>query len=644
MKKILAWLLLLTILIAFSAGAAEDNAEWMQNSREQLNVGNPTPLTGRFFTRMWGGTTSDLDAQDLLHAYSPVVWDNDLVRYRYDHSVVQNAVAMNDEEGNRTYLLVFYEDLQFSNGTKITAYDYAFSILLEMDRAVTECGGQTGDFSWLAGSDEYLSGESRTLSGVKVLTDQMMQIQVKADALPYFYELSRLDIRPYPIDEIAPGIIVLDDGDGIYLSEPLTADMLKKTVLDTKTGYLSHPKVVSGPYTLESFGGKTAVFVKNTKYKGNEKGWKPQIRKIRYTQAENGDMIEKLDGGTLDLLNKVTMAEVIKKGLKLQRTKSGCAMTRYARTGLTLIRFMENSALAQDAAVRKAVAWCFDRDGFTKEYAGPFGVKMDIFGGIGQWMYRLANGKTAVSEKLAKDISEKEISLDRITKYYFSVGKAKEILEKAGWTLNENGEPYQEGIRYKEIGGELVGLKLTMGMPESEEAKEALETYLTPNLEEAGIRLAITPISMELVEKNYEKQSTLDMLYLGENFRILFDPKLLAPTESGSAGGSLTDARQELERMAQWMVRTEPTQAASFMEKWVRLQERITETLPVLPVYSNEYFDFYTRELHQYRITDAVTWGEAIVKSYMSDIEEMSEEEQESRKEELTELQEQFGQ
>ena len=90
------------------------------------------------------------------------------------------------------------------------------------------------------------------------------------------------------------------------------------------------------------------------------------------------------------------------------------------------------------------------------------------------------------------------------------------------------------------------------------------------------------------------------------------------------------------------MVRTEPTDVVSFMKKWVELQEKISETLPVLPVYSNDYFDFYTRELHQYRITDAVTWGEAIVRSYMSDIEEMDEEAQQKRRDELTELEKQF--
>ena len=105
MKKALVWLVLLTILTAAGYAAAEET-EGKRYDRERLNVGNPTPMQGCFFTSMWGGTTSDRDVQELLHAYSPVIWDRKLVRYRYDKSVIQNAVAMDDEDGNRTYILI----------------------------------------------------------------------------------------------------------------------------------------------------------------------------------------------------------------------------------------------------------------------------------------------------------------------------------------------------------------------------------------------------------------------------------------------------------------------------------------------------------------------------------------------------------
>ena len=46
----------------------------------------------------------------------------------------------------------------------------------------------------------------------------------------------------------------------------------------------------------------------------------------------------------------------------------------------------------------------------------------------------------------------------------------------------------------------------------------------------------------------------------------------------------------------------------------------------MIPVYSNVYFDFYTRVLHDYDINTNPTWARGIVGAYMSDIEDEIEE------------------
>ena len=91
MKKTLCLLLTLFLLLASGNVLAEKTVllpedvitnQWFRDQHARLKVGNPTPLTGKFFTSMWGGTTSDLDVQDLLHAYSPILWDGELGRFR----------------------------------------------------------------------------------------------------------------------------------------------------------------------------------------------------------------------------------------------------------------------------------------------------------------------------------------------------------------------------------------------------------------------------------------------------------------------------------------------------------------------------------------------------------------------------------
>ena len=665
MRKWIALLLALCLALGAAAASAGGEINWTAETRARLKVGNPTAMRGRFFTSMWGGTTSDLDVQDLLHACSPVRYDIDASQFVFDTSVVQEAVILNDPEGNRTYLLALYDDMKWSDGTRITAYDYAFSILLCMDPAVAETGGTPMDFSWICGAEEYLAGKAKTLSGLQVFDDGLLQIKVKAEALPYFYELSRLMIHPYPVSVIAPDLLVLDDGEGAYLSGPLTAETLRKTVLDGETGYLSHPSIVSGPYTLSSFDGTTAALRINPYFKGTWEGMIPRIGELEYTLADNADMIRKLKGGAFDLLDKVTMAQTIREGIQTLLAEQGVlAMENEPRTGLTLVWFTEDSEKVQANIVRQAIACCFDRESFVKDYVGPYGMQTDGLYGLGQWPYRLAAGLTRYPREgdegetpdgEAEETPEPEettppewegVTLEGLTKYRLNTRAAVRLLEMDGWTLNEQGETFAPGadtVRYKKTEAGLVGLSLKMAMPESPDALRALETHFAAHLREAGIGLEIEQLPMERMEEIYHSrnQDGYDLMYLGENFSIILDPEMLAPRTD--ADTELHGVKEEIHALAQDMVRTDPADLPGFMRKWVKLQERITETLPLIPVYTNMYFDFFTRALHDYRIDRAVTWGEAIVRSYMSDIEERTEEEMAAEQQELNELEQQFG-
>ena len=113
---------------------------------------------------------------------------------------------------------------------------------------------------------------------------------------------------------------------------------------------------------------------------------------------------------------------------------------------------------------------------------------------------------------------------------------------------------------------------------------------------------------------------------------VLFDPEILAPRTAGTELGTV---KRELYELARDMVNTEPADLAGFIRKWVALQERITETLPLLPVYSNVYFDFFSRKLHNYSVTGTLTWSGAIISSFVSDMEILNEEEQEQIQEQL---------
>ena len=618
---------LLAALLLFAGMAGGEGTVWQKEKRAKLTVGNPTPLTGNFFTDCWGETTSDLDVQNLLHGYSPVRWDNSLVRFRFDRSVVQNAVAMDDAAGNRTYLIVLYDDLRYSDGSPITAWDYAFSVLFRMDPVIGEIGGTPADFSFLAGAEEYLAGEAGELAGLRVYSDLFFQITVRAEALPYFYELSRLNIHPYPIGVIAPGLAVRDEGQGVYLSAPLDAEVLRRTVLDGETGYLTHPEVTSGPYQIRSYDGETAVFGINPYYKGDEAGILPRIGEVTFTLARREDMIRKLQSGRFGLLNKVAESDAIEAGMKISTDDpEAFSFRNYPRTGLTMIWFCESSEAAQDFSVRKAIARSIDREAFVRDYTGRYGIGVDGFYGLGQWMYQLAVGVTEYQPEGETDQAALEkFSLEGLTRYAFDPDEAKALL-----------------------GGREI--PLVFGIPDLDKTEEAVRKHFLPGMEAAGFRVTLRRLSAEDLRKAYDgKMEGVDMIYLGEDFSITFDPKLFKPASGREEKPrdpeerpSLTDARAEAYRLAEEMVRTDPMDVPGYERKWIALQEKMTETLPLIPVYSSAYFDYYNRELHDYSILETVSWAEAVSRAYIGDREELQEGEMEARMGELNEMAEAY--
>ena len=379
MKKILCLALSLMMLslplLSQAENAAEAPAEVPLEEiqfPEELKVGHPTITKGDFFTELFGNDTADIDVRALVHGYNLVNWDQNQGEYVFDPSVVEEVIVGSDEYGNRVYKMMLCDDLFYSDGSKITAWDYAFSMLLMMSPEIEQIGGKIYRAEHLLGYKEYIDARRReiagetleiqdkVLTGVEVHSDRELWVWLDVDFLPYFFEVGLLLCEPYPIQVIAPGCKVYSGpGDyGVYIgnedptvTEPLyTAELLRKTILDPETGYNSHPSVVSGPYTMLSWDGVTSHYEINPYFKG---AWyhnslpngyengpveyipmldaegnpmldaqgnayylvKPTIQKVSFTVADNDTMIQKLADGELDLVNKITYGPTILEGM-----------------------------------------------------------------------------------------------------------------------------------------------------------------------------------------------------------------------------------------------------------------------------------------------------------------------------------------
>lgn len=662
MKRLIAILLtaafLLTLGTAFAeesfgdetapAAKATEEPVLPERNYEELTVGNPTPMDGKFFTGMWGNATSDIDVRTLVNSYYLTTWAYDTGVFKENPVTVRGDIVFEDEKnGDRDYVFALYDDLYYSDGTKITAWDYAFSVLFQAAPEIAELGGQPMDLSYLRGYEEYVSGETPYFAGVRVTSEYSIEFTVKGESLPYFFELFRMGFLPYPIYEIAPGCKVYDDGDGVYIGNEdpsikekvFTADLLRSTVMDPENGYLSHPTVGSGPYRFTSWDADTltCTFEINPYFKGNEEGYKPSIPKLRYTLAKNETMVDLLREDKFQLLNKVTRKDSISEGTKLVAS-GGYGVQNYPRIGLSFIVFTPDRPALQEMNVRKAINYCMDKAQLEEEYTAVYGMTMDGLIGIGQWMYNLVIGNnypvelpenpTAADQKKYDALIEEweALSLDGLKHYDLDVDQAVKLLEQNGWTLNESGGVFRPGegqIRCKRINGSLVKLDLTCAYPETNTMAEAMEELFVPHLMEAGIRLTLIPMTMKELLRSYNDKDVeeIDMFYLGDDFNIEFDPQLFFLANANPDGpkeDTLAWAHTQMAKYADQMCRTEPSDVLGFVKKWITFQEQLSDLLPLIPVYSNIYFDFYHSDLTDYDIVKYITWGDAIVPAHYS--------------------------
>jgi hypothetical protein len=115
-----------------------------------------------------------------------------------------------------------------------------------------------------------------------------------------------------------------------------------------------------------------------------------------------------------------------------------------------------------------------------------------------------------------------------------------------------------------------------------------------------------------------ESERVTDMIYLATNFHVIVDPSITYSTDTTAnhlIWNNTYSDDEELYFRAVNMRRTDPTDVYDYVAKWVAFQERYNEVLPTIPIYSNYYYDFYMPSLHNYQITEHVTWTQAILQS-----------------------------
>ena len=575
----------------------DETAERPTEPSGQLIIGTTTEMSGDF-SGVWQNNASDADVRRLVQGYGTVD-QTDEGEYVIDDSIVEKYDTKENEDKSKTYTFTIKQGLKFADGKEITAKNYVAGTLLWASRLIGPdlCKGKNTAGIDLVGYDAFSKGETKEFAGLHLIDDYTFSATINPNNTPYFYELNSVASSPEDLEFwLGKDVDIKDDGDGCYFVEDINTEEFKnavKAARDKKT------LPSSGPYMLEKYdeAQQLATMVINPNFQGDRVGRKPLISKVILKKITQATQIDDLKTGGVDIINKIGDGKTINAGMDLTEGE-GFAYTDYPRAGYGKIAFSCDVGPTQFPEVRQALAYLLDRNDFAKQFTGGYGSVVNGPYGTAQWFY----------QETKKELEEK------LNSYPYDPAKAVELLEKAGFTLNESGAEFKEGdgIRYKKMDdGKLMPLEIKWASTENNEVSDLLVVKLAenPDLVKAGIKIQRDAMSFdELLNWLYRDASqdakygvpTYNMFNLASGFTPWYDRKYDYSTKEemikmGYNTNFIFD--KELEKTATDMVMVAPDQRDAFKDNFVKFIVRWNELLPDLPLYSNQYHDFYNAKL-----------------------------------------------
>jgi hypothetical protein len=150
-----------------------------------------------------------------------------------------------------------------------------------------------------------------------------------------------------------------------------------------------------------------------------------------------------------------------------------------------------------------------------------------------------------------------------------------------------------------------------------------IEKNLIKNLRSIGVDAQYDEIPFQEMLAHYYRQTerTYHIMLLATNFQYVFDPYYTFHSDDVYQGvHNTTGIRdEELERLAYVMRRIVPGENETYLQKWMDFQRHWAEELPMAPLCSNVYFDFFRPDLQNYIITSSNTWAAALLYSYLGE-------------------------
>ncbi len=575
-------------------------------------VGSTTDLNGDFIDG-WSNGSQNKAVKNLLEGYGTYEFIEEQYYALNDIAVSDVAIQVDEATGDKTYTFTLNDNLVWNNGEAITATDYVFKAMLYASPEFGQLDGGDNTIGYeIVGYDAFNAGETKTFAGIHLIDDLTFSMTIKGSELPYYFEETLVAVRPIPMSVIAPGATITDDGNGATLSDAFNVETLTKTVLDPATGYRYNPQVTCGSYNLVSFdaGSLIAVLEKNDKFLGTAVAHaKPSIERLILKSVTAATEMDELKAGTVDLLPGISGGESINTGLDIV-DEGIAAYASYDRAGYGKLAFACEFGPTQFTEVRQAIAYCLDRVEFANQYTGGYGTLPHGYYGMSQWEYQ-----------------ENRDTLEEVLNpYTFDLAQAEEVLVAGGWTLNEKGEAFTAGtdaVRYKDVDGELMPLIVKWASSQDNPVSDLLAASLPQNAAQVGMKVEQTVVDfgtlLDALYRETEDLANYHMFNLATGFATTSPLWYYVSTDPAYFGTYNTDriSDEQLESIALEMKAVEPGDKASWSALWLEFQKRYNELVINLPLYSDEYHEFYTPELTNYTPDALWSWEYAIIGAEM---------------------------
>ena len=588
--------------------------------------GSSTEISGDLGNAWWSNNASDKLVRDLINDYDVIVFDQ-FGQMKVNETVAESVTDETDSEGVLTYTVKIKQGLVYNNGTPITAADYVAYALVQLSPATLEAGA-TINATTTVGGTAYQKGESKVLSGVRLIDEYTYSISIPAEYAQYYYGLTYASLSPLylPLYSSAD-LTVKDDGEGAYLDGgELVADEINAS------RYVYEGRVAAGPYVIKSLdtGALTATLEINPNYAGNFEGQKPSIKTIVIVKAEDDTMMDAFQTGEITFLSQLSDGDQIETAMDMV-DDGGYSYCHYTRNGYGKIMFQCDGGPTQFAAVRQAIAYLLDREEFTSTFTGGYGSVVNGPYSTAQWMYQ----------------DSEELFNEKLNNYSYDPAKAVELLEADGWTLNADGTPYSgTGVRYKEVTAEQAGdyaknVKLDNGkilMPlyimwassENNPVSDLLSTMLCNGKQTAEAGMVIEQNNMafpELLNWIYRDKTvgdqygvfTYGMFNLATGFAEVYDYAFNFASDPESEYVKMGYNQnyifdKELDDLSMDMVyKSAPGDDATFLDYFQKFIVRWNALLPEIPLYCNDYHTFFPSWLQNYNESSLWNFQKAIV-------------------------------